>query len=58
MKLTMISAACLMVVLMSGRVTGSDPVLLELYYESMCPACQQFISGQLFDTWKALQKTG
>ena len=37
---------------------SSGPVLVELYYESLCPGCREFISGQLFETWKTLKKTG
>ncbi|TNN38481.1 Gamma-interferon-inducible lysosomal thiol reductase [Liparis tanakae] len=31
------------------------PVSVVLYYESLCPACRAFISGQLFPTWTMLQ---
>nr|XP_046246888.1 gamma-interferon-inducible lysosomal thiol reductase-like [Scatophagus argus] len=31
------------------------PVVLTLYYESLCPACRVFISQQLFPTWTMLQ---
>lgn len=44
--------------LISGWVSGDQPVLLELYYESMCPDCQEFIADQLYNTWTSLHKTG
>ena len=34
------------------------PVKLELYYESLCFACQNFISGPLQKAWKSLQNSG
>ncbi|KAL8177952.1 UNVERIFIED_CONTAM: hypothetical protein K2H54_024148 [Gekko kuhli] len=34
----------------------SPPVSLELYYESMCPACRGFLSDQLFPTWVMLNE--
>jgi interferon gamma-inducible protein 30 len=30
-----------------------DPVTVELYYESYCPYCQDFIAQQLVPTWQA-----
>ena len=36
----------------------APPVKIELYYESLCPGCREFILGQLFPTYKKLQSTG
>ena len=36
----------------------SEPVALELYYESLCPYCQDFIKTQLTPTWDTLRDTG
>ncbi|XP_028328681.1 gamma-interferon-inducible lysosomal thiol reductase [Gouania willdenowi] len=33
----------------------ADKVQVELYYESLCPGCRLFITGQLFPTWLMLQ---
>lgn len=38
-------------------VTAS-PVTVELYYESLCFACENFISGPLMNAWKTLRKSG
>ena len=35
-----------------------SPVKLELYYESYCPGCRDFLTNHLFPVWKTLQKTG
>ena len=32
----------------------SDPVHLDVYYESLCPDCSGFIERQLYPTWKLL----
>ena len=37
---------------------NDTPVKLELYYESLCFACQNFISGPLQEAWKSLQSSG
>ena len=38
--------------------SNTDPVSIELYYESLCPFCRQFITEQLYPTWNKLLKTG
>ena len=35
-----------------------EPVLVELYYESLCPGCRQFITGMLSPTWDLMKDTG
>ena len=37
---------------------GPSPVTVELYYESLCPGCRQFISTMLFPTFTKLADTG
>ncbi|KAF7665487.1 hypothetical protein LDENG_00141260 [Lucifuga dentata] len=34
---------------------AADPVQLALYYESLCPACRDFLTQILFPTWTLLQ---
>jgi hypothetical protein len=34
------------------------PVHLDLYYESLCPDCSEFITTQLYPTWRKLLNTG
>lgn len=34
---------------------AAKPVLVELYYESLCPGCRAFIMGQLWPTFQALK---
>ncbi|XP_078459671.1 gamma-interferon-inducible lysosomal thiol reductase-like [Lampetra fluviatilis] len=36
------------------RCTGSAPVLLDVYMESLCPDCRDFFRGQLYGTWLLL----
>lgn len=36
----------------------SAPVKVELYYESLCPDCQDFINNQFYYTWRLLQNSG
>ena len=33
------------------------PVHVGVYYESMCPDCQDFIAGELKKAWEALEKS-
>ena len=43
----------------SRVVTMDDtPVLVELYYESLCPGCRNFISTMLYPTFDKLRDTG
>ena len=37
---------------------NSQPVTVELYYESYCPGCRMFIQNQLYPAWKALKTSG
>ena len=40
-------------------ITVDDsPVLVELYYESLCPGCRNFISTMLFPAFDKLRDTG
>ena len=50
----------LLLLFASGLVcqTASGSVLVELYYESLCPYCKEFINDQLFPTYKKLENTG
>ena len=41
-----------------SSLQNDAPVKLELYYESLCFACQNFISGPLQEAWKSLQSSG
>ena len=38
--------------------SAAPPVLIELYYESLCPGCRAFITGQLFPVFQKLFSTG
>lgn len=40
------------------QVTNAKPVNITLYFESLCPFCKQFITDQLYPTWKLLKPTG
>lgn len=35
-----------------------QPVLVEAYFESLCPDSIRFITTQLYPTWQKLEKTG
>jgi len=35
-----------------------SPVLVELYYESLCPGCRAFVTGSLYAAYTLLQDTG
>ncbi|NXA55656.1 GILT reductase, partial [Nothocercus julius] len=37
-----------------GNLARAPPVQLSLYYESLCPACRDFVVRQLFTTWLLL----
>jgi len=36
----------------------AEPVSVELYYESLCPDCREFISDQFYPSWVLLQDSG
>jgi len=36
----------------------NGPVLVELYHESLCPYCREFITDQLYPTYVKLADTG
>jgi hypothetical protein len=36
----------------------NGPVLVELYHESLCPYCKEFINDQLYPTFVKLADTG
>jgi hypothetical protein len=56
--------ACLLAIVGSARASqgGNDPVakpvLVEVYYESLCPDSRKFLMSQLYPTWEALNGTG
>nr|XP_039269319.1 gamma-interferon-inducible lysosomal thiol reductase-like isoform X1 [Styela clava] len=35
----------------------AQPVMLDLYFESLCPGCRQFITKMLYPTWKQFLDT-
>ena len=34
------------------------PIKVELYYESLCPGCRNFITTMLYPAWEKLKDTG
>lgn len=40
------------------KVTDHKPVIIELYYESFCGGCRDFIGNQLFKAYQKLYSTG
>ena len=47
-----------MIILLLHFASANKPVKLELYYESLCFACRNFISGPLQEAFKTLQDSG
>ena len=39
-------------------VENVQPVVVALYYETLCPECQHFITHQMWPTFQALGKSG
>lgn len=37
---------------------SAGAVTIELYYESLCPGCRNFITTSLYHAWKTLRQTG
>lgn len=35
-----------------------EPVIVDLYYESLCPGCRYFVESQLFPAFRKLEVTG
>lgn len=46
-----LSVACLSPIFASPSTTEAPKVAFTLYYESLCPDCQQFIGQQLYPTY-------
>ena len=44
--------------LLVAAASAQDPVHMDLYYESLCPYCQDFIQNQMTPTWDNLESTG
>ncbi|KAI1286750.1 Gamma-interferon-inducible lysosomal thiol reductase [Halotydeus destructor] len=47
-------SAILLLCLVTATVADDSPVKVSLYYESLCPYCQEFITDQLYPTFKKL----
>jgi len=57
--LLLLLPCCRAVSLSSQLITRDEaPVLVELYYESLCPGCRAFLTTQLFPAYTKLQDTG
>jgi len=37
---------------------NAAPIVVELFYEALCPYCSKFIKGQLAPAWRRLHNTG
>ena len=57
-KSIMLFPAFLVLAFASVSLSASEPVLVELYYESLCPYCREFINDQLYPTFVKLANTG
>jgi len=42
----------------SDEPVQTAPVVVDLYYESLCPGCRYFVETQLYPTYYKLQRTG
>lgn len=51
-----LSVACLSPIFASPSTTEAPKVAFTLYYESLCPDCQQFIGQQLYPTYLKIGK--
>ena len=52
------SIKIVMAIVLLHLANANKPVTLELYYESLCFACQNFISGPLQEAYETLQGSG
>ena len=51
----MVPAALLLLLsALSPLAAAADPVTVTLYYESLCPYCQDFVAGSFLEAWEAV----